>query len=325
MRGDSRESHRVESRRRDGVALVALVSPEAGTTLEVAPAAGGAAVSFRSPAGEHLHLPEPLGAFVGHRRTGGIPLLHPYANRLRGTRWSFRGRIVDPDASPCRHVDANGLPMHGELLRWSSWKVATAADAESATLDLGLDWADHSDLMAGFPFPHRLDLRYRLAGPVLEVRATVTPTETAMPASFGWHPYLRVPEATRDDLSLTLPSLERIEMDERGLPVRAEGRLVGTPMPNRRVALADAAFDDLHRLVGRGSITLAGGGRGIRLEPGDHCRFLQIYSPPGADFAAVEPMTAPTAALDDGGDDLPVVEVGESFTASFSVRVLGSA
>lgn len=325
MRGSSRESHRVESRRRDGVALIALVAPEQGVSLEVAPAAGGAAVGLASPAGEHLFLPEPLGAFVGRRRTGGIPLLHPYANRLRGSRWTFGDRIVDPDASPCRHADANGLPMHGELLRWSRWRVATGADADGATLTLSLDWAEHPELMAGFPFSHRLELGYRLSGSTVEVRATVTPTGTAMPVSFGWHPYLRVPDVSRDALTLTLPSLERIEMDKRGLPRRIDGRLVASPQGNRRVKLADTAFDDLHRLVGRGSITLAGGGRGVRLEPGEHCRFLQLYSPAGTDFAAIEPMTAPTAALDDGGPDLPVVEVGESFTASFTVRIVDGA
>jgi hypothetical protein len=36
-------------------------------------------------------------------------------------------------------------------------------------------------------------------------------------------------------------------------------------------------------------------------------------------------MTAPTAALDDGGPDLPVVEVDESFTASFTVRIVDGA
>jgi galactose mutarotase-like enzyme len=44
-----------------------------------------------------------------------------------------------------------------------------------------------------------------------------------------------------------------------------------------------------------------------------------VYAPPGAGFACLEPMTAPTNALV-AGDDYPVVAPGESFTARFSIR-----
>jgi galactose mutarotase-like enzyme len=44
-----------------------------------------------------------------------------------------------------------------------------------------------------------------------------------------------------------------------------------------------------------------------------------VYVPPGAGFACLEPMTAPTNALVAGG--YPVVRPGESFTARFSIRL----
>jgi aldose 1-epimerase len=46
--------------------------------------------------------------------------------------------------------------------------------------------------------------------------------------------------------------------------------------------------------------------------------YAQVYAPPGAGFACLEPMTAPTNALVAG--DYPVVRPGESFTARFSIR-----
>ncbi|MGA0174674.1 MAG: hypothetical protein ACO3NL_13670, partial [Phycisphaerales bacterium] len=74
-----------------------------------------------------------------------------------------------------------------------------------------------------------------------------------------------------------------------------------------------------------GAVTLSGGETSVVIEPHSGIRFLQIYSPAGQTFAAIEPMTAPTAALDDGGPDLPTVEVGETFRAGFRVTVRSGA
>lgn len=323
-----RESPRLESRTRDGVVLVALVVPAAESVVEICPAAGFSAVSFRVRGGEFLHLPAPLAPFVAAVRTGGIPFLHPFANRLRGTRWSFGGRTIDPDATPFRHADGRGLPMHGYLLRWpgapgrGGWSIRTSADGGSAEIEGSLEWGDHPDLMSAFPFAHRLTQRYRLEGRTLEVQATVEPRDRSMPVSFGWHPYFRIPDAGREALSLALPRLAKVALDSQGLPIRDAATRSETDQLPRRTALAGEAFDDLFRLAEPiGSATLAAGDAAIVVEPREGIRFLQIYSPAGQPFAAIEPMTAPTAALDDGGADLPVVEAGEAFTAGFRVTV----
>jgi aldose 1-epimerase len=322
------DSPRLEARTRDGVGLLALVVPRAASEVELCPAAGFSAVSFKVGGGEYLHLPSPLAPFVAADRTGGIPLLHPFANRLRGTRWSFEGRTVDPDATTFRHADGRGLPMHGYLLRWpgtkraSAWQIRSSADSGSAVVEASIDWGSQGDLMSAFPFPHRLTQRYRLDGRTLEVETSVEPRDRAMPVSFGWHPYFHVPGATRAALSLSLPRLAHVALDEGGLPVRHGGRLQETDRLPRRAALAEETFDDLFRLgEPTGSVTLAAGDASVVIEPRTGIRFLQVYSPAGQDFAAIEPMTAPTAALDDGGPDLPVVEAGEVFSAGFRVTV----
>ena len=327
-----RESPRIEARTRDGVGLFALVVPAAESAVEICPAAGFSAVSFRVAGGEHLHLPAALGPFVAAVRTGGIPFLHPFANRLRGTRWTFESRTIDPDATPFRHADGNGLPMHGYLLRWpgvdgtGGWAIRTAADRGSAEIEGSLEWGDHADLMSAFPFAHRLTLRYRLDGRSLEVQATVAPHDRPMPVSFGWHPYFRLPDAARTSLSLALPRLAKVALDAAGLPKREQGRLEESDQLPRRADLANETFDDLYRLAEpAGSISLQAGESSVVVEPRRGIRFLQVYSPAGQPFAAIEPMTAPTAALDDGGPDRPVVEAGETFTAGFRVTVRSGA
>ena len=68
-----------------------------------------------------------LAAYVAERKTMGIPLLYPWANRLSAWRFALAGReiAIDPGATPLRR-DANGLPMHGLL-------SAAAAGGSSAT------------------------------------------------------------------------------------------------------------------------------------------------------------------------------------------------
>lgn len=332
MSSERPDSHRVEVRSREGVALLALVSPTA--SVEVCPAAGFSAVSFRVGSTEHLRLPVGLAAYAASTRTGGVPLLHPFANRLRGTRWTFGGRTVDPDATPLRHADSKGRPMHGYLLRWpgaspsdparSAWTIATEVDDEGAEIRGSIEWADHPELMAAFPFPHRLTQRYRLQGARLDVSVSIDARQVAVPVAFGWHPYLRIEGVAREQLSLSLPSLSHVALDADGLPIRRGGRLVEAARAATRTPLAAQAFDDLFRLgESAGNASIDSPGRSaVVLRPGANIRFLQVYSPAGADFVAVEPMTAPTAALDDGGEDLPSVPPRGAFTASFSIEVL---
>ena len=97
--------------------MQATVVPEAGMNL----------VSLVVAGVERLRMPEPLGPFMATARTGGVPLLHPWANRLRGDRYVFEGIEVDLGGFDGLKRDGTGLPMHGLLLRHGGWRVETTA------------------------------------------------------------------------------------------------------------------------------------------------------------------------------------------------------
>ena len=86
------------------------------------PAQGMLCASLTHRGVEVLRHIDDLDAAAATGGTAGIPLLHPWANRLPGTRYRAAGRdvVLDP-SSPLLHLDANGLPMHG--VPWSrlSW------------------------------------------------------------------------------------------------------------------------------------------------------------------------------------------------------------
>jgi galactose mutarotase-like enzyme len=246
--------------------------------------------------------------------TAGIPLLHPWANRLSGLRYRAAGREVVLDLhSPLLHLDEHGLPMHGVPWARLAWEVTEAAPDHLAAR---LDW-NRPELLAIFPFPHLLRVEASLQPDGLTIRTTLEATdEGPVPVSFGFHPYVGLPGLARAEWRLSLPAMRRLELDRNGIPTGEEKAFGGFDGP-----LGDAAFDDGFALLSAaGVFTLAGGGRKVTVEFLSGYPFAQVFAPAGKNFIALEPMTAPTSALTTG-QSLCLAGPGESFSAAFRIRV----
>ena len=62
--------------------------------------------------------------------TSGIPLLHPWANRLGGFGYAFDGQVVAfAPASPDIYLEEHGLPLHGLRPAVAGWEVLERSDA----------------------------------------------------------------------------------------------------------------------------------------------------------------------------------------------------
>jgi len=277
---------------------------------------GMVGVSLRFDGREYLALPGGIGAYTrGH--TLGLPLLHPWANRLGGDRYRAGGRTVDVSGGAGVHREGNGLPIHGTVIASRYWSVERLeATARGAALRACLPFGDHPDLLASFPFPHDLTLEALVDGDGLAVTVTLRSTgRRPVPVSFGWHPYLRLPDARRSSVRLVLPRRDRLEHDERQLPT---GATIGEgpeaePIGRRR-------FDDGYRLGRDRVLGLEAAGRRLTLQLDRHYPYAQVWVPKGHGFVALEPMTAPTNALVTG--EHPTVEPGGSFSAGFIIRVV---
>jgi aldose 1-epimerase len=278
------------------------------------PARGMLGASLRHRGAELLRRVEDLEATVTKGSTVGIPLLHPWANRLAGTRYRAGGRDVTLDpSSPLLHLDDHGLPIHGVPWGRLAWEViATRVDAVTARLD----WS-RPDLLALFPFPHRIEIAATLRPDGLTVETTLRAgPDGPVPVSFGFHPYLGLPGLPRSEWRLALPAMRRLVLDSRGIPTGAEERFDALD-----VALAERSFDDGFALLDeRASFAIAGAGYRICVEPLAGYRYAQIFAPAGKDLVALEPMTAPTDALRTGRG-LPLVEPGGEFRAVFRIGV----
>jgi aldose 1-epimerase len=314
-------AHEVRDERIDGVDGIALHSYDRDLRVAFAPGLGMVGYSLTHRGEELLGQRGGLAAYRDRGSTFGLPILHPWANRLAGRGYAVGGRSVelDPERSPL-HFDANGLPIHGLVAASPHWQVVGRSPGNGrANIATRLDYSAQAELAAAFPYDHELHVQAELIGDTLTVATIVLPTgEFTVPVSFGWHPYFKLPGVPRPEWWVELPVLRRAALDERGIPTGDVEPVSIEPGP-----LGDRTFDDhFVELADRAVFVLQGGGRRIEVEFGEGYRYAQVFAPSGGDepFICFEPMTAPVNALV-GGEGLGSVPPGGSFRAEFRVRV----
>jgi len=278
------------------------------------PGRGMLGASLRHKGVEILRRVENLESAAEKGSTAGIPLLHPWANRLAGFSYHAAGRKVTLDpSSPLLHFDGKGLPMHGVPWPLLAWELV---EAKRDFLVARLDWS-RADLLAIFPFRHQLELTALLHPDSLTLETTlIAGTEGPVPVSFGFHPYFGFPNLPRAEWSLKLPLMKRLMLNSDGIPTGEEEPFHGFDGP-----LAGHEFDDGFALTAeQASISISRAGCQITVEFLAGYSYAQIFAPKESDYIALEPMTAPTGALI-SGHGLRIINAGEQFRAMFRIRV----
>ena len=309
----------ISERQIEGLEVLTLSSESGEIEAAFVPEAGMVGCSLLHEGEELLGQRGGLARYVADRGTMGIPLLYPWANRLSARRFEVVGREVNLDAhAELVATDPAGLPMHGLLAAAHGWRVERhEASGQGGELAAVFDFRSRADLLELFPFPHQLAIEATLSDGTLTMRTTVHASAGVdVPVSFGYHPYFRLPRIARSDWRLELPVTERLELDDRMIPTgrREQVEIEAGPLGSRTfddgyVAPADAA-----------PMTLTGGGTRIEVTLGQGYPYTQFYAPEDDDVVALEPMTAPTNALVDGGE-LKMVPAGESHHTEFTITV----
>jgi galactose mutarotase-like enzyme len=154
----------VGERRVEGFRAVTLAAPVDGVEASFVPGAGMVGCSLLHRGEELLGQRGGLSAYVANRSTMGIPLLHPWANRLSARRFDVDGGRVDLDAGepPPPSTDSNALPIHGLLAAGQGWEVVSRGQSEDGgSLVARHSLTAHPGLPPVFPFPHELEIGAR--------------------------------------------------------------------------------------------------------------------------------------------------------------------
>ena len=157
----------------DGYDAVALEAGELSATF--VPGCGMVGVSLCHRGEELLDRQGGLSAYRGRGAVMGIPLLHPWANRLAGHGYPLAGREVRlPDGPPLIHCEEHGLPIHGLLGASPYWRTRKLGDG--ARVRATLDFGAHRELLAAFPFPHEIVVEVELDPGALRIATTLRVT-----------------------------------------------------------------------------------------------------------------------------------------------------
>jgi aldose 1-epimerase len=296
----------------DGIATATLGAGELEATF--ATGAGMVCCSLRHRGDELLGQRRGLATYATTGSTMGIPLLHPWANRLSGPTYEQGGRTVTlREGAPGVRLEEHGLPMHGLLGGSRDWRVEVLeAGGEEARLVAALDF-ERPEMLESFPFAHRLTYDAALHAGALRIAIALRATgEAAVPVSFGFHPYLQL-GGERAALELTLPARTRLALDERGLPTGAR-----EPQEAEHGPFGERTFDD-HYDVGEDPVafTVRDDRRVVTVRFERGYPFAQVFAPPGQPFVCFEPMTATVSALTHPGD----CPLAEAYDATFAVEV----
>jgi galactose mutarotase-like enzyme len=262
--------------------------------------------SLRHRGEEFVAWPRTLTQFRTGQATA-IPLVHPWVNRL--ARWGYGDvdlRGVDLPTDP------NGLPIHGNLFA-APFQVAERDDTRViASLDYGASAAR----LRAFPFPHIVTVEASVdAERGLTLTTTVTPTsERAVPISFGWHPYLKLPHGGRGTWELRWPACEHVELDDDKIPTGAR-----TAQPAERAPIGPRTFDDHYALGADRTFVVSTEACALTLTFGDTYPFGMLFVPPRRQVLAIEPMTAEIDAL--GRGTAPICASDDTFAATFTLSV----
>lgn len=313
------QHHTIDAGHTAGFPTHTLASPR-GARVTLVPSLAMLAWSFQVDGREFLGQPNTLAAFARDWATTGIPLLHPWANRLGGDRLQGTAHPTVTDSSLIPR-DRRGLPIHGINLAGGGWRVIEAvADSRAARVAAAMDFSD-PERLALFPFAHRVIVTATLADRMLTIETAVEATgDVAVPISFGWHPYFQVPDVPRSAWRVSLPQGRRESLDERMLPI-------GDSVPFGPIdgALGEATFDDLFSIPGgRPCFRVGGGGHRVEVTFGPEYEWAQVYAPADGALIAFEPMTAPGNAMITGRG-LRWIVPGESFHAEYAVRIVSTS
>jgi aldose 1-epimerase len=300
----------------DGFASVGIVSPGGTVRAQFVPGANMVCPSFTHAGVELAHAGQGVEAYAQRGKTMGIPLLHPWANRLAQPGYAVAGRRVTLPASDGRFaVDPNGLPIHGALPGLLSWEPLEtgAEDRVSARLD----WSA-PPLMELFPFAHELRMDVVAGDAGLELVTTLRATgEKAVPVSFGYHPYLLPPgDAPREEWQVSLGASQRLVLDDRMIPTGET-----EPLEAHTFRLGGQSWDDgLAGLASPPEFSVCAGAETLTVTFDEGFPYAQVFAPEGQPFICFEPMTAPTNALA-SGVGLRLVEPGDEYRTAFSIAV----
>ena len=253
--------------------------------LEVCPDAGASVARYQTMVdGNQVHWLRPASAETLRQ---GDPLgmacfpLVPFSNRIRRGRFSFHGRQVTLPSNRSNMPHA----IHGH-----GWQAAWAVSDRSPEA-VTLEYVHAAD---AWPYPYRARQHFRLTDAALSITLEVENIGgEAMPAGLGLHPYF-----SRRDGARVATAVDRVWLtDDEVLPTELAPVPTDWRLSDGLDVDAVALDNGFTGWNGHARIDWPASGQALSIEADAAFRFMVIFTPPGADFFCVEPVSHCTDAV----------------------------
>jgi aldose 1-epimerase len=316
------------------VEVITIRDSVGGSTAAVAPQLGFNCFSFVPQIGDAAvevlwHDPQFL---LGNTRPSrsGIPILFPFAGRIRDARYTYRGKKYELEAA-----DGQGNAIHGFVFT-RPWRIVASSEA-SVTGEFHASLDDPA-ILERWPADFRIQATYTVAGPRLLASYEISnPGETILPWWFGAHPYFRLSLGAKGkpggppEKAIVQFRASRRWLLEGLLPTGVMGDVAEADDLARGVAIGAREFDDVFTTLGldddgrwRGRIVDPASRLTTTVSFGEPFRDCVVFIPPHREAICLEPYTSAPNAFELSekglGPGLRELFPGQSIVMNFEVE-----
>lgn len=315
---------RIQQKQEYGFDKFILADDQNTCKVEIIPACGAMLHAFivKDHSGNEINIIDSYASkdaydnFAEEQGFRGLKL-SPYPCRIKNGRYEFDGNT---------YSFTNGKPgfaaIHGFLYNKAFEVINKTVDSNSATLVLQYQYdGDNS----GYPFPYQCEVLYMLEeGKKLTIKTSIQNTgNNDIPVADGWHPYFSFGKKV-DALQLQFHSNEMVEF-ENLVPT---GRLIPHNDYNTTTTIGSRDLDnsfvvDFCKSEPLCVLSDPDTGWQLQIQPDGNYPYLQIYIPPHRNSIAIENLSAPPDAFNNG-IGLKRLASGESvdFTTVYTMTLL---
>jgi aldose 1-epimerase len=197
--------------------------------------------------------------------------------------------------------------------------------------------------MAQFPFAHTIEMTYRLAAGVLEVKLRLQNLSSEpMPVSIGFHPYFQLTDSPREDWTARIGAKKHWMLNGDKIPTGETQPIEQMFLDPNRIALKDFNLDDVFSDLVRDTndralMSVKGQSQQLEVLFGPKFNTVVVFSPKPRDsangagaipnFICFEPMAGISDAMNLAYrglyHELQMLPPGEIWQESFWIRPSG--
>ena len=316
----------IQKKKENGFNKIILIDEQSGTVAEIVPECAAMLHSFivkkNGEAFNVIDSYESLEEFKNNVKEKGYKgcKLSPFVCRIRDSKYTFGQQEYHLEKSiPAQHA------LHGELYDRSFELINEQSDENSAFVTLRYDYNKEDP---GYPFHYECIVTWTLEADnkITVLTKCINKDEGLIPMQDGWHPYFHLGKRI-DELYLEFQSMEKVAFDNDLMPT---GDLTEYDEFNSLKKIGETVFDNCFTLnhdTCQPMSVLRNSDDGIQVEiyPDRSYPYLQIYSPDHRKSIAIENLSGPPNAFNNGME-FQTLEPGSevNYKVAYKVQLLNN-